>query len=48
MPLSNLIKAHTDFFAMAYADVKKLRKWDIVTGVDGEKWIAIKAKNRNA
>jgi hypothetical protein len=27
---------------LAYADVKKLRKWDIVTGVDGEKWIAIK------
>jgi len=30
------------FTGLAYADVKKLRKWDIVTGVDGEKWIAIK------
>ncbi len=30
------------FTGLAYADVKKLRKWDIVTGIDGEKWITIK------
>ena len=30
------------FTGLAYADVKKLHKWDIVTGIDGEKWIAIK------
>lgn len=30
------------FTGLAYADVKKLRRWDIVTGVDGEKWISIK------
>lgn len=29
------------FTGLAYADVKKLRRWDIVTGVDGEKWIII-------
>jgi site-specific recombinase XerD len=30
------------FTGLAYADVKKLRRWDLITGVDGEKWIAIK------
>jgi integrase len=30
------------FTGLAYADVKNLRKWDIVTGIDGEKWITIK------
>jgi integrase len=30
------------FTGLAYADVKKLRRWDIVTGVDGEQWINIK------
>ena len=30
------------FTGLAYADVKKLHKWDIVTGIDGEKWIVIK------
>jgi site-specific recombinase XerD len=30
------------FTGLAYADVQKLRRWDIVTGVDGEKWITIK------
>ncbi|SJN18551.1 site-specific integrase [Sphingobacterium sp. JB170] len=29
------------FTGLAYADVKKLRKWEIVTGVDGEQWISI-------
>jgi site-specific recombinase XerD len=30
------------FTGLAYADVKKLRRWDIVTGIDGEQWINIK------
>jgi integrase len=30
------------FTGLAYADVKKLRRWDLVIGVDGEKWITIK------
>jgi site-specific recombinase XerD len=30
------------FTGLAYADVKKLRRWEIVTGVDGEQWIVIK------
>ena len=30
------------FTGLAYADVKKLRRWDLVTGVDGEQWISIK------
>lgn len=30
------------FTGLAYADVKKLRKEDLVTGVDGEQWISIK------
>lgn len=30
------------FTGLAYADVKKLRRWEIVTGVDGEQWIIIK------
>lgn len=29
------------FTGLAYADVKKLRSWEIVTGVDGEKWLSI-------
>lgn len=29
------------FTGLAYADVKKLRRWEIVTGVDGEKWLSI-------
>jgi len=32
------------FTGLAYADVQKLHKRDIVTGVDGEKWISIKRK----
>ena len=28
------------FTGLAYADVKKLRRWEIVTGVDGEKWLS--------
>jgi site-specific recombinase XerD len=30
------------FTGLAYVDVKNLRRTDIVTGVDGEQWIAIK------
>ncbi len=30
------------FTGLAYADVKKLRRWDLVTGIDGEQWISIK------
>jgi site-specific recombinase XerD len=30
------------FTGLAYADVKNLRRWDIVTGVDGGDWISIK------
>ncbi|WP_183572420.1 site-specific integrase [Mucilaginibacter sp. X5P1] len=30
------------FTGLAYADVKKLRRWDFVTGIDGEQWISIK------
>jgi len=30
------------FTGLAYADVKKLRKQDIVRGIDGEQWIMIK------
>ncbi|MGY0039411.1 site-specific integrase [Pedobacter sp. NJ-S-72] len=29
------------FTGLAYADVRKLRRWEIVTGVDGEKWLSI-------
>ena len=32
---------------LAYADVKKLRKVDLVTGVDGEQWISIKRQKTN-
>lgn len=32
---------------LAYADVKKLRKVDLVTGVDGEQWISIKRQKSN-
>ena len=30
------------FTGLAYADVKKLRRLDLVTGIDGEQWISIK------
>jgi len=30
------------FTGLAYADVKKLRRQDIIKGIDGEQWIAIK------
>ena len=30
------------FTGLAYADVKKLRRWDLVTGIDREQWISIK------
>jgi integrase len=30
------------FTGLAYADVQKLRPWDIVIGIDGEQWINIK------
>ncbi len=30
------------FTGLAYADVKKLRRSDLVTGIDGEQWISIK------
>jgi site-specific recombinase XerD len=30
------------FTGLAHSDVKKLRQWDLVKGVDGEKWISIK------
>lgn len=32
---------------LAYADVKKLHKVDLVTGVDGEQWISIKRQKTN-
>jgi len=35
------------FTWLAYIDVKNLRKTDIVTGVDGEQWIAIKRQKTN-
>jgi site-specific recombinase XerD len=35
------------FTGLAYIDVKNLRKTDIVTGVDGEKWISIKRQKTN-
>ncbi len=35
------------FTGLAYVDVKQLRKKDIVTGIDGEKWISIKRQKTN-
>jgi site-specific recombinase XerD len=35
------------FTGLAYADVKKLRRWEIVTGVDGEKWLSINRLKTN-
>jgi site-specific recombinase XerD len=32
------------YTGLAYADVKKLRRHEIVTGVDGEKWISTQRK----
>lgn len=35
------------FTGLAYVDVKQLRKKDIITGIDGEKWISIKRQKTN-
>jgi integrase len=35
------------FTGLAYADVKKLRRGDIITGLDGEKWVTIKRQKTN-
>lgn len=35
------------FTGLSYADVKKLRRWEIVTGVDGEKWLSINRLKTN-
>ena len=35
------------FTGLAYVDVKNLKRGDIVTGIDGEKWISIKRQKTN-
>lgn len=36
------------YTGLAYADVKKLRKSEVVTGIDGEKWISIKRQKTDS
>ncbi|WP_243732607.1 site-specific integrase [Pedobacter metabolipauper] len=35
------------YTGLAYVDVKNLKRGDIVTGIDGEKWISIKRQKTN-